>query len=198
MQPSLSSFCGNSTGFDRDAGISAVQHSQHRNEVWLGLDGHHASADAAEDAYPISNVRTDIESQVAGLQELAVERLEPSATPNGAVIGDERTSNTGATGDHVSPPHSEATQISLQSRSRPGGLASTSVPTRCALMSGSFTRASINLLGPPMHVQVSSQRAEASHDRSSGKNKSGRTPSPRIWPPVRQPRACTGPAATST
>ncbi len=52
--------------------------------------------------------------------------------------------------------------------------------------------------GPPMQVQASSQRAETSHERSAGKNRSGSDPYWARMCPVRQVRASVGPASTRT
>ena len=56
----------------------------------------------------------------------------------------------------------------------------------------------MRVCGPPKQVEVSSQRAETSQDRSSGKDKSGRTPHSARICPVRQVGAGSGPAAINT
>jgi hypothetical protein len=62
-------------------------------------------ADLAENAYPIADVGTDVESQVTGLKELPVKGIHPTPAPDGAVVDDHRTSDPESASDHVSRYH---------------------------------------------------------------------------------------------
>jgi hypothetical protein len=81
--------------------VPAIQHTQYANEIWLWLYGDNASADAAENVHPVAHMRTDVECQVSGSEELLIERFEPSAAPDRAVVGNERTSDPSGPADHV-------------------------------------------------------------------------------------------------
>ncbi len=64
----------------------------------------------------------------------------------------------------------------VQRLSCPGGVASSSSPTTRARTSGSCCSPAMSSAGPPTQVQVSSQSAETSHDRSAGNIRSGSAP----------------------
>ena len=104
MELASTRFRGNATRVDDDCVVPAIQHTQDANEIWLWLDGNNTSADPAEDVHAVAHMRTDVESQVSGSQELLVERFEPSAAPDWPVIGSERTSDPGGPADHVGLP----------------------------------------------------------------------------------------------
>jgi len=102
MEIPLAHFCRYSTGLDGDRCVAPIEQPQHRNEVRLRLNRYYTSTDPAENAYPIAHVGSNVESQIAGLKELPVERLHPVATPDRAVIGDHRTSDPESAADQGS------------------------------------------------------------------------------------------------
>jgi hypothetical protein len=107
VELSLAWLSGDSTSLDGDAGVAAVEQPQQCNEVRLRLDRDDASANPAENAYSIAYVCADVESQITGLKKLPVEGFHLAAAPDWAVIGNERTGDSGSAADHVSAEHPE-------------------------------------------------------------------------------------------
>ncbi len=94
-----------STGLDTNAGVAAVEQSQHSNEVRLRLDRDDIGTNAAENAYSIAYVSADVESKITLVKKLSVERFHPAATPDRAVVNDEGTGDPGSAANQVSLYH---------------------------------------------------------------------------------------------
>ncbi len=83
-------------------GVAAVEQPQQCNEVRLRLDRDDTGTNPAENTYSIAYVCADVESQITRLKKLPVEGFHLAATPDRAVIGDERTGDSGSPADQVS------------------------------------------------------------------------------------------------
>ena len=71
---------------DLDARIATVEPAQDAHEVGLRLDRHHARAEPAPAAHAVAGMRTDVEAQRPGPNELRIETAQPPRAQRNAVI----------------------------------------------------------------------------------------------------------------